>query len=249
MRIIAIVGSKGGSGKTTLTVNLGAALAERGRRVLLVDCDPQGAATAALGVYATKPTLHEVLTGSEVPSAAVRETAVPLLDLLASDLDLAASEPERILQTNWPMLLRDVVGAVAGRYDIVLLDVPAGFGPATRMALMAASAVLVACPPEFLGYRAVNQVMATIERAREASPSLRVLGIVPTLTTHRTPHAREVLAALKTDYPGLVMASVPRRSVVPSAQAAGRPINAYAPGSDVATAFARLAEEVLARSG
>jgi chromosome partitioning protein len=248
MPILAIAAHKGGSGKTTIAVNLAGALAAAGRHVLVVDADPQGAAAAALGVAVEKPTLYEVLSGQAPALEAVCSTAFAGLALLPADLDLAGAEIELPQRPDWQTALARVLRPVAGRWDAIVVDTAPGLGVLPYVALCAATGVLVACPPSFLAYRALGQVMETIARARQTAPALRIVGIVPTLTAHRSRHEREVLEALAADYPGSVLTEIPRRVAFEDAQLAGQPVTIYAPGSDAAAAFAQLAQEVLARA-
>lgn len=246
MHTIAVAAHKGGAGKTTIAVNLAGALALAGRRVLLVDCDPQGAAAAALGVTPSKPTLYELIGGAAAVMDALHATDVEGLTVLPADLDLAGAEVELPRRPGWQRAIADVLRPLD--VDVIILDTAPGLGVLPYASLSAATGVLVTCPPSFLAYRALPQVMETIERARGAAPSLRLLGIVPTLVSRRSRHEREVLDALAADYPGRVLAEIPRRVALEDAQLAGQPIGAYAPGSDVAAAFAQLAEEVLRRA-
>jgi len=247
MQTIAVAAHKGGAGKTTIAVNLAGALAATGRRVLVVDCDPQGAVAAALAVVVEKPTLYEVLSGTAAADA-LCSTAVEGLVVLPADLDLAGAEVELPRRAGWHTVIARALRPLSGHYDVCLLDTAPGLGVLPYAALCAATGVLVACPPSFLSYRALAQVMETIGRARGAAPELRLLGIVPTLVSRRSRHERDVLDTLAADHPGQVLTEIPRRVALEDAQLAGQPIVAYAPGSDAAAAFAQLAEEVMRRA-
>lgn len=242
-----MAGRKGGSGKTAVAVNLGAALAHRGRTVLIVDCDPQGSAADALGVSRVKPTLAETLMESTPALDAVRPTGFHGLSLLPADLDLAIfeSDPPPIRRAS--ERLRAVVASLAVQYDTVLLDSAPGLGRLPRMTVFAASAVIVVCPPEFLGPGGVDQISQALERLESGAARNKLRGIVPTLTTHRTSHEREALAEVRRQYPTLVLTDIPRRLAVAAAQVAGQPVSVFAPGSDATHAFNRLATEVIAR--
>ena len=247
MRTIAIAAHKGGAGKTTVAVNLAGALAATGRRVLVVDADPQGAAGAALGAAVEKPTIYEALSGTAAAAAALCSTNTPGVTVLPADLDLAGAEVELPARPDWQMAIARVLEPLAGRFDLALVDTAPGLGVLPYAALVAATGVLVTCPPSFLAYRALPHVLETVERARQLSPALELVGIVPVLTSRRSRHEREVLDALAADYPGRVLTEIPRRVALEDAQLAGLPVETYAPQSDAAAAFRQLAEEVLAR--
>lgn len=244
---ITVIAHKGGAGKTTVTANLGAACAAAGRRVLLVDCDPQGSLGVALGVAADKPGLYDALVGRASVADAVRPVAMQGLALLPADSELAGAEAELSGRARWYLTLRRLLEALNG-YDLMLLDAPPGLGALSFLALQAGTHALLVCPPDFLALRALDQVLATVERARGITPDLRVLGIVPTLVTRRSRHEREVLDALHERHGGLLMPEIPRRVAVQDAAAAGRPVTIHAPRNDAAAAFAALAQEVLRRA-
>ena len=244
---IAVVAHKGGTGKTTVALNLGAELAVGGYRVLLVDADPQGALGAALGqLTVEKPTLYEVLTGVAPIDAAIKPAGLERLDLIGADLDLSGLEVELPRQPGWQGALRAVLEPLRA-YDFVVIDTAPGLGILPYVALAASTAVLVVTPPEFLAYRALRLVQETVERARQEAPGLRLLGIVPTFVTRQTRHAREVLGVLRDDYGEQLLPEIPRRVVLQDAALAGQAVCAYAPGSGAAGAFAKLAKEVIAR--
>jgi chromosome partitioning protein len=244
---IAVIAHKGGAGKTTVTANLGAALAGLGRRVLLVDCDPQGALAAMFAASATPPTLHTVLTEGIPAADAIRPTSIEGLDLLPADLDLAAAEIELPGREGWQTALREALVRVDS-YGVTLLDTPPGLGVLPYLALLASTAAIVVAPPEFLAYRALSQVLATIKRAEGIAPDLRVLGILPTLVGGRTRHEHDVLEVLRSDHGAHLLPEVPRRVVYQDAALAGQPVTLFAPRSEAAVRFIELAEEVLRRA-
>lgn len=237
-----VAAHKGGSGKTTVAVNLAGALAANARRVLVVDADPQAAAAAALGVRPHKPTLYEALRGQAGVREAVAATDTPGLVLLPSDLDLAGAEVELPRDPGWQDALAVLLAPLQSICDVAIIDTPPGLGVLSFTALRAASAALVVCPLEFLAYRSLPHLRETTDRA-----GVPLLGIVPTFGTSTTRHAREVADAMAEDYPGLILPAIPRRIALQDAAVAGQPITAYQPSSDAAAAFSRLAQEVLAR--
>jgi chromosome partitioning protein len=241
-----MVSHKGGTGKTTVTLNLGAECAAAGLRVVLLDCDPQGALAAALGItIVSKPTLYEVMTGNCPLIAAIKTTRVERLQLVAADLDLSGLEVELPRRQVWQTSLSSILEGLEG-FDLAVIDTPPGLGVLSYVALVASTVALVLTPPEFLAYRALRLALETVERAQRQSPKLRSWAIVPTMMNRQTRHAREVVEIIQEDYGDRVLSEVPRRVAVQDAALSGLPIREYAPGSDAAVAFAQLAKEVIA---
>ncbi len=244
---LAVVAHKGGAGKTVLSANLAAAAAGRARRVVAVDCDPQGGLGAALGVEPGKPGLYEVLNGQAEVEEALRPTSVEGLRVLPADLDLAGAEVELPRRAGkWQLALRDVLGAV--EEELVVIDTAPGLGVLPYVALAAARAVVVACPADFLALRVLPSVFDTVAQVRALVPELAVVGIVPTMTSGRTRHEQDVLEELERAWPGQVLAGVPRRVAVQDAALAGVPVSVYDPRCVVGTVFDELTEEVLQRA-
>jgi chromosome partitioning protein len=243
-RRIAVVAHKGGVGKTTVTVNLGGALAAMGRRVLLVDCDPQGSLSEALGLSVAPPALMDVLAEEAPAAAAVRPTAVERLAVLPANQDLTNVEDRLYGRAGWHQALRRALGPLA-EYDVVLLDTPPGLGVLSLLGIVAADAALVLCPPEYLAQRALGNVLATLERARRITPGIALAGILPTLVGGRSRHQQTVLAELAAEYGERLLPPIPRRAVLQDAARAGLPVSVYAPRSDAAEAFAGLASILL----
>lgn len=235
---IAVAAHKGGSGKTTVSINLAGALVTAGQRVLVVDVDPQGAAAAALGVMVTKPTLYEVLGGATRATDAIQATAFDGLSVLPADLDLAGAEVELPAQSSWQSTLRRALNPVKG-FDTMVIDTAPGLGVLPYVALMAADRVLVVCPPDFLSFRSLPTVLEAATRAR-----VPLIGIVPNRVEHRTRHEADILAELQARYGSALLPEIPGRVVLRDAAIAGEPISSYAPQSEVAAAFERLAKEV-----
>jgi chromosome partitioning protein len=248
--VIAVAAHKGGSGKTTIAANVAAALAADGRRVLAVDADPQGALGAALGVVEAKPTVYEVMAGDAKPDDAVRQVqAVAGLDVLPADIDLAGVELELAGAEGWPYALADAVSPLFAGYDVVMIDTAPGLGVLPMMALVAADAVVLACPPQFLSVRTLRAVRTTIDHARELSGRrLPVLGLVPTLVGRPTGAQSEVMGLLADDYAGMVLPAVPLRVAVERAAVAGVPVTHWGPSSEAAQVFRSLAQEVWSRA-
>jgi len=243
MRRVVVAAHKGGSGKTTVAVNLAGALAALGKSVLLVDTDPQGAASAALGVEPGKPTLYEALTGQVHPREAIVGTPIPGLSMVPSDLDLAGAEVELPTQPGWQRALDGLMAAVEATCDVVIIDTPPGLGVLSLCALTTGTETLVVCPPEFLAFRSLPHLDEMAQRV-----DAPVTGIIPTMSTQATRHAREVTEMLGEQYAAILLPAVPRRVVLQDAALAGQPITTYAPNSDAASVFHKIAKEVLIRA-
>ncbi len=251
-RIIALCNQKGGVGKTTTTINLGAALAEYGRRVLLVDFDPQGALSVGLGVNPLQldRTVYNLLMERAVTVDDVMlKTAVPGMDLLPSNIDLSAAEVQLVNEVAREQLLGRALAPVIGEYDVVLIDCQPSLGLLTVNALTAAHGVIVPLECEFFALRGVALLIQTIEKVRERlNPQLEVEGILATMYDSRTLHGREVLARVVEAFGDRVFHTVINRTVrFPETTVAGEPITSYASSSVGATAYRELAKEVLAR--
>jgi chromosome partitioning protein len=244
---LAVVAHKGGAGKTVVAANLAAAAVGRGRRVVAVDCDPQGGLGAALGVQPGKPGLYEVLAGRVGAEEALRECSVEGLMVLPADLDLAGAEVELPgRRGRWQLALDEALRPLDE--DLVVIDTAPGLGVLPYVALAAAQAVVVACPADFLALRVLRSVFETVEQVKGLKPGLAVVGIVPTMTTGRTRHEADVLEELARSWPGQVLGPVPRRVVVQDAALAGMPVSAYDPRSPVGAVFDELTGEVLQRA-
>jgi chromosome partitioning protein len=239
--LIAVAANKGGSGKTTTAVNLAGALAGAGRRVVVVDADPQGAATVSLGVVPRSPALYEVLVGAVASVEALTQSGTPGVRVLPATLDLAGAELELPARdpNGWRDALRRRLEPLAGQADVVIIDTPPGLAPLSFMAVKAADQVLVACPSDFLSVRSLPAVFETVERA-----GVELIGIVPTKVEGRTRHEADFLAYLRETYPKQLLSPIPRRVVIRDAMASGQPVATYAPSSDAAAAFDTLAQEV-----
>ena len=251
-RILAMCNQKGGVGKTTSTINLGAALAEQGRRVLLVDFDPQGALSVGLGVNPLQldRTIYNLLMERNVVvDDVLLRTGVPGMDLLPSNIDLSAAEVQLVNEVAREQSLLRILGPVLEDYDIVLIDCQPSLGLLTVNALTAAHGVIVPLECEFFALRGVALLIQTIDKVRERlNPQLELEGILATMYDARTLHGREVLARVVEAFGDRVFHTVINRTVrFPETTVAGEPITSYAPTSAGAQAYRDLAIEVLAR--
>ncbi|WP_434056345.1 ParA family protein [Georgenia wangjunii] len=251
-RIIAMANQKGGVGKTTTTINLGAALAEYGRRVLLVDFDPQGAASAGLGINANELD-RTIYTLIMQPRTDVREiiqhTATPGLDVVPANIDLSAAEVQLVNEVAREQALARVLRPVADDYDVILVDCQPSLGLLTVNALSAAHGVIIPLEAEFFALRGVALLMETIEKVCDRlNPRLVLDGILATMYDGRTLHSREVLARVREGFGDKVFDTVISRTVkFPDASVATEPITSYAPSHPGAEAYRRLARELIAR--
>jgi chromosome partitioning protein len=201
-RCIVTIAGKGGAGKTLTTVNLAAALAEPGDRVLLIDADPQGAAGNSLHVDVRKPTLYEVLMGTASAAEAVETTKVDRLHLLPADQDLAGAQIQLPRRQGWQRSMLNVLADEIARYDFTLIDTPPGLAVLPFAALVAGHAAIIPCPPEYQNLRTVPSAMEAITRARHFRPDLRFIGIVPTIVEAKIDYDQVGRPLLKYDEDG-----------------------------------------------
>ena len=251
-RVISLVNQKGGVGKTTTTINLGAALAEYGRRVLLVDFDPQGALSVGLGInpHELDRTVYNLLMERGVSiDDVLLKTDIPGLDLLPSNIDLSAAEVQLVGEVAREQVLRSVLAPVLPDYDVVLIDCQPSLGLLTVNALTASHGVIVPLECEFFALRGVALLMDTIQKVQSRlNPQLELDGILATMYDSRTLHSREVLARVVEAFGDKVFHTVVSRTVkFPETTVVGTPITSYASASAGATAYRQLAREVLAR--
>jgi chromosome partitioning protein len=248
--IVAIANQKGGVGKTTTAINLGAALAALERRTLIVDADPQGNATRGLGLEATAPNLYHVLRGESTVSAAVRQTGFPFLDILPADRDLVGLEVELVGEEGWEHRLREAVRQIAPAYEFVLIDCPPSLGHLTVNALVAAGAILVPIQCEYFALEGVRELVSTLDRVRRSlNPDLRIAGVLLTMFDERTNLARDVVREIREHFAGTVYDTVvPRNVRLAEAPSHGVPVLDYDIKSRGAQAYLELAQEVLRRS-
>ncbi|SRR6266511_805696 len=251
-RVLALCNQKGGVGKTTSTINLGAALAEYGRRILLVDFDPQGALSVGLGIqpHQLDRTVYNLLMerGTSFEHVLLK-TNVPGMDLLPSNIDLSAAEVQLVSEVAREQTLLRILEPALPDYDYVLIDCQPSLGLLTVNALTAAHGVLIPLECEFFSLRGVALLIDTIEKVRERlNPNLTVDGILATMYDGRTVHGREVFARVVEAFGDTVYDTVITRTIrFPETTVAGEPITSWAPTSSGAKAYRNLAKEVLAR--
>jgi chromosome partitioning protein len=250
-QIIAMCNQKGGVGKTTSTINLGAALVEFGRKVLLVDLDPQGALSVGLGVPAQQMerTVYNALMERRTTMADVRvPTDIPGLDLVPSNIDLSAAEVQLVSEVAREQTLMRKLASVRDEYDYILIDCQPSLGLLTVNALTAAQGVMIPLECEFFSLRGVALLVDTIDKVKERlNPQLEISGILATMYDSRTVHCREVFSRVVEAFGDTVFQTVITRTVrFPETTVAGQPITTWAPTSSGASAYRDLAKEVLA---
>jgi chromosome partitioning protein len=251
-RVVAIANQKGGVGKTTTAINLGAALAEYGRRVLLVDFDPQGALSVGLGIHPLQLeyTVYNLLMERGVTAAdVVLKTSVDGLDLLPSNIDLSGAEVQLVHEVGREYILGGALEPVLPEYDVLLIDCQPSLGLLTVNALACAASVLVPLETEYFAMRGVALLMETIDKvSRRLNQRLTIDGLLATMYDPRTLHSREVLSSILDGFSDKVFHTVINRTVrFPDATVAGEPITRFDSASSGAGSYRDLAKEVLHR--
>ena len=251
-RVISMCNQKGGVGKTTTTINLGASLAEFGRKVLLVDFDPQGSLSVGLGLnpHQMELTVYNLLMQRDITlDDVVVPTGVAGMDLLPSNIDLSAAEVQLVHEVAREQTLTRVLAPAIEKYDVILIDCQPSLGLLTVNALTASDSVLVPLECEYFALRGVALLKTTIDKVRERlNPKLKIDGVLGTMYDGRTLHGREVMERLVEAWGDTVFHTVIRRTVKFSdSTVAGEPITSYATASTGAESYRQLAKEVLVR--
>jgi chromosome partitioning protein len=245
---------KGGVGKTTTTINLGAALAEYGRKVLLVDFDPQGALSVGLGIrtHELDTTIYNLLIerGHDVHDV-IQKTRTENLDIIPANIDLSAAEVQLVGEVAREQILARVLRPLVDEYDVILVDCQPSLGLLTVNALTAAHGVIIPLECEFFAMRGVALLVETIDKICDRlNPRLQVDGILATMYDGRTLHSREVVRSVVDHFGDQVFHTVISRTVkFPDATLAAEPITSYASAHTGAEAYRQLARELIARGG
>ncbi len=255
-KVISIFNQKGGVGKTTSTINLGAALAELGRRVLLVDFDPQGGLSLGLGVNAhALPLENTVYYALMTPTANIDEivlkSSVANLDFLPANRDLGTAETTLGAEIGGQQYLKRALARLRSEYDVILIDCQPTMGQLTINALVASDEVIVPLQCEYFALHGFIELKGNIDKVRSfLNPELKLVGILATMYERKTLHNREVLTAILEKYPEDVFETIIAKTIrFAETTVAGEPITAYASSSGGAQSYRRLARELIARGG
>ncbi|MCG7448690.1 ParA family protein [Corynebacterium aurimucosum] len=251
--IISMCNQKGGVGKTTSTINMGACLAEYGRKVLLVDLDPQGALSAGLGLTHDdiEDTIYDVMLDSHTSiHSAIKHTGVPGLDLVPANIDLSAAEIQMVNEVGREHTLARALRPVRRDYDFIIIDCQPSLGLLTVNALACSQGVIIPMECEFFSLRGLALLTDTVEKVSDRiNFDLEVMGILVTMFDRRTKHAREVMSRVVDYFGDKVFDTVITRTVrFPETSVAGEPITTWAPSSPATQQYRNLAKEVIERS-
>ncbi|MCG7446023.1 MULTISPECIES: ParA family protein [unclassified Corynebacterium] len=251
--IISMCNQKGGVGKTTSTINMGACLAEYGRKVLLVDLDPQGALSAGLGLTHDdiEDTIYDVMLDSHTSiHSAIQHTGVPGLDLVPANIDLSAAEIQMVNEVGREHTLARALRPVRRDYDFIIIDCQPSLGLLTVNALACSQGVIIPMECEFFSLRGLALLTDTVEKVSDRiNFDLEVMGILVTMFDRRTKHAREVMSRVVDYFGDKVFDTVITRTVrFPETSVAGEPITTWAPNSPATQQYRNLAKEVIERS-
>lgn len=249
--VIAIANQKGGVGKTTTAINLSAALAKSGKKVLLIDLDPQGNSSLSfLDHKVIEYSIYDLLTDSNTsPEHIVKQTSIPGLDVLPSRINLAKFESKLIGEFDAPFRLKDRIDGLIKSYDYILIDTPPTLGLITVNALVASDYVLVPIQPSYFALEGTDDLLETVEKVKaRPNPRLQVLGVVITLLDKRTTLARDIQEQIRTVFGDKVFATVISKSVrLEESPAYKETIFTFAPTSSGAVEYSSLCDEVMSR--
>ncbi|MEI7475885.1 MAG: ParA family protein [Actinomycetes bacterium] len=255
-KVIAIFNQKGGVGKTTSTINLGASLAELGRRVLLVDFDPQGGLSLGLGVNAHMLPLEQtvyyaLMTPTADIDQIVLKSSVAGLDFLPANRDLGTAETTLGAEIGGQQYLKRALNTLKEFYDVILIDCQPTMGQLTINALVASDEVIVPLQCEYFALHGFIELKGNLDKVKNfLNPDLKLIGILATMYERKTLHNREVLGAILEKYPEDVFETIIAKTIrFPETTVVGEPITSYASSSGGAASYRRLARELIARGG
>ncbi|MBQ8815388.1 MAG: ParA family protein [Lachnospiraceae bacterium] len=248
-RIIAIANQKGGVGKTTTAINLSACLAEAGKKVLMLDCDPQGNATSGLGVNknTAEITSYDILIGEATAEEAIIHTEYERLDIIASNINLSGAEIELIGIEQKEFILKKQIDTIKDRYDFIIIDCPPSLNMLTVNAMTTADTVLVPIQCEYYALEGLSQLIHTINLVNQRlNPRLKMEGVVFTMYDARTNLSLQVVENVKSNLKQTIYKTIiPRNVRLAEAPSHGMPINVYDSRSAGAESYRLLAEEVI----
>ena len=256
LRIITVANQKGGVGKTTTTINLGASLAEFGRRVLLVDFDPQGGLSLGLGVNAHALPLEQtvyyaLMTPTANVESIILKSLVPGLDFLPANRDLGTAETTLGAEIGGQQYLKRSLTSLRDYYDVILIDCQPTMGQLTINALVAADEVIVPLQCEYFALHGFIELKTNLDKVKSfLNPNLNLIGILATMYDKKTSHNRQVLERILEQFPADVFETIIAKTIrFPETTVVGEPITTYASSSDGAASYRRLARELVARGG
>ena len=248
-KTIVFVNQKGGVGKTTSAINIGAYIALAGKKVLLVDFDSQGNMSSGVGISKDKPTVYELLAGQVEAKDAVKKTPVDNLDAISASIDLSGAAIELVDQEEREYFLKEALAPLKEQYDYILIDCPPSLGILTVNGLAAADSVLVPMQCEYFALEGITLLLQTVQKVqKEINPNLTIGGIFFTMYDARTRLAQDVVLQVKSYFKDVVFNTIiPRNVRLSEAPSHGLPICKYDPDCVGARSYAKLAEEVIRR--
>ncbi len=248
-RIIAISNQKGGVGKTTTTINIGTSLAKLGKKVLLVDLDPQGNCTRALGIDKFNKSISDVLVSDSNIKRVIKKTVMNGCDVIPSDLSLALIDSSKLNNPEPHFILRNALKNIEGKYDFILIDCPPSLGFLNKNALAAAHKVLIPVQCEFFALEGVTQILATIRNIKnEWNPQIEILGFIISMYDSRNRLSVEIASELRSQFKDYVFVTViPRNISIPESQAKGIPTLLFRPNSVGSVMYMQATRELLDR--
>ena len=248
-KVIVFVNQKGGVGKTTSAINIGAYIALTGRNVLLVDFDSQGNMSSGVGVSREKPTVYELIAGLATPEQAIKHSAVPHLDVITASIDLSGAAIELVDQKDREFFLKKALDPVRDRYDYILIDCPPSLGILTLNGLAAADSILIPMQCEYFALEGIALLQKTVKDVQKSiNKNLILGGIFFTMYDSRTRLAQDVIRQVKGYFKDSVCSTViPRNVRLSEAPSHGKPICLYDPDCIGAKSYKQLAEEVINR--
>ncbi len=246
-KVYVFVNQKGGVGKTTSAINIGAYIAKAGKKVLLVDFDSQGNMSSGVGVKSEKPTIYELMAGEATADEAIKHTAVKNLDIISASIDLSGASVEMIDQKNREFFLKKTLEPIKPRYDFILIDCPPSLGILTLNGLAAADAVFVPMQCEYFALEGITLLLQTVNKVQKTiNKDLVIGGIFFTMYDSRTRLAQDVVMQVKSYFKDVVFNTIiPRNVRLSEAPSHGEPICLYDPNCIGAKSYEKLAEEVI----